>query len=61
MLQANVIEYGNDIWLQKWICVENLNTVTVPAEPPKANVQYYEKVNGLSSFPIPIADSLQRE
>eukprot|EP00347_Sterkiella_histriomuscorum_P019569 403341134 len=52
VLQPNVIEYGNDIWIQKWICVDNLNTVTIAAEPPKVNVQYYEKVNGLSSFPI---------
>lgn len=58
VLQPNVLEYGNDIWLQKWICVDNLNTVTVPTEAPKVNVQYFEKVNGLSSFPMPIAEAL---
>ena len=25
VLQPNVIEYGCDIWVQKWICVESLN------------------------------------
>jgi hypothetical protein len=29
VLQPNVIELGGEIWIQKWICVENLNTVTI--------------------------------
>jgi len=50
VLQPNVIEYGNDIWICKWVCVDSLNTVNV-TEQAKVGVQYYEKVNGLSSFP----------
>ncbi|CDW75976.1 transcriptional repressor protein yy1-like [Stylonychia lemnae] len=51
VLQPNVIEYGNDIWICKWVCVDSLNTVNI-GEQAKVGVQYYEKVNGLSSFPI---------
>lgn len=31
VLQPNIIDSGGEIWIQKWICVENLNTVIVPA------------------------------
>ena len=58
VLQPNVIEYGRDIWISKWICVDNLNTICI-GETSKANVQYYEKVNGLSSFPT--IEDLQKE
>lgn len=42
VLQPNVIEYGQDIWIQKWICVDNINPINL-GEPSK---QFYEKVNG---------------
>ena len=29
VLQPNVIEYGNDIWIQKWVCVDSLNTASL--------------------------------
>jgi hypothetical protein len=29
VLQPNVIELGSEIWIQKWICVENLDTVSL--------------------------------
>ena len=31
ILQPNVIDQGGEIWIQKWVCVENLTTVNVPA------------------------------
>ena len=51
-MQANVIEYGCDIWIPKWVCVDSLSTVALPNEPAKSVPQYYEKVTGLSQFPL---------
>ena len=46
VLQSNVVEYGCDIWVPKWVCLDTL-TINVTAEKT-TGVQYYEKVTGLS-------------
>ena len=49
VLQPNVIEYGREIWIQKWICMDSLNTINLGDNQNKGSAQYYERVNGLSS------------
>lgn len=49
VLQPNVIEYGREIWIQKWICIDSLNTINYGDNPSKQSMHYYERVNGLSS------------
>jgi hypothetical protein len=33
VLQPNVIEFGSVIWIQKWVCVENLDKVSINGVP----------------------------
>jgi hypothetical protein len=39
VLQPNIIDSGGEIWIQKWICVDNLNTVIVPATTKIETIQ----------------------
>lgn len=48
VLQSNVIEYGCDIWISKWMCVDNLNTANLNAnvDIKQGGIQIYERVSG---------------
>jgi len=59
VLQPNVIEYGCDIWIQKWVCVDSLNTITFGDSASKSGVQYFEKMHGLG--PLNGSDSKGEE
>ena len=50
VLQPNVIEYGREIWIQKWICIDSLNTINLGDNQSKSSAQYYERANGLSAI-----------
>ena len=50
VLQPNVVEYGCDIWIQKWICVDNVNSLN-QADLNRPVQQLYERVTAIDSIP----------